>query len=245
MKIYTYYEDIGFKKQPELIEQWSISWQNNGFDTEVLTREDAKKSSFFNEYYDFVQEIHVAVKGEELPDDSYWLASQLEIVAWHTIQQPSFVSDYDIINKNWKFFGGLPSKVHWRDHCCPCFASGDSGGWKRYIEFLLKRKDKIIEWCQSENTKTRRTEFGDQDFLLALYNKCLLSSLLSVVDISRHQDRICRHYDPDELQTYKRMQIYHLGHNPTWMVAQKLGYKHKDLELYRVIAAKEIIEMQK
>lgn len=245
MKIYTYYEDIGFHSQLELIELWRQSWSNNGFEPIVLTREDAKKSDLYQEYYDFVQRVHEKSVGIELNDNSYWMAAQLEIVAWHTIQQSSFVSDYDIINKNWKFFGGLPSKVHWRDHCCPCFASGDGSGWKKYIAFLLNKEDKIIEWCISENKRTGRLEFGDQDFLLALYKKCLLSSLLSVVDMSRHQDRICRHYDPDELQTYKEMQIYHLGHSPTWGVAQKLGYKHKDLELYRVIAAKKIIEMQK
>ena len=245
MKIYTYYEDVGFHSQLELIELWKQSWSNNGFEPIVLTREDAKRSELYQEYYDFVQRVHEKSVGIELNDNSYWMAAQLEIVAWHTTQQPSFVSDYDIINKSWKFFGELPSKVHWRDYCCPCFASGDGSGWKKYIKFLLNREDKIIEWCISENKRTGRVEFGDQDFLVALYKKCFLSSLLSVVDISRHHNRICRHYDPDELQTYKRMQIYHLGHGPTWEVAKRLGYQHEDLELYRVIAAREIIEMQK
>ena len=35
------------------------------------------------------------------------------------------------------------------------------------------------------------------------------------------------------------MQIYHLGHGPTWEVAKRLGYQHEDLELYRVIAARD------
>ena len=81
--------------------------------------------------------------------------------------------------------------------------------------------------------------------LQPVYEKCDLSSILSVCDISRHQDRICRHYDPDELKKYPGMQIYHLGHDPSWMVAKRLGYRHQDLESYRVETAKRIIRTQK
>ena len=245
MKIYTYYEEVGFANQKQLIEQWSLSWQNNGFETHVLTRDDAKQSPLFNRYYDFVQDIHTAVAKKELIDSSYWMAAQLEIVAWHTIQSPSFISDYDVINKNWQFYGEINSKVHWRDHCCPCFASGDYKGWQRYLNFLFDNKDKIVPWCREENERSHRTKFGDQDFLVAVYEKCDLSSILSVCDISRHQDRICRHYDPDELKKYPGMQIYHLGHDPSWMVAKRLGYRHQDLESYRVETAKRIIRTQK
>ena len=58
MKIYTYYEDINFELQNNLLELWSISWKRYGFDPIILSREDAKKSPLYNEYYEFVQSVH-------------------------------------------------------------------------------------------------------------------------------------------------------------------------------------------
>ena len=57
MKIYTYYEDVGFKKQLELIEVWEESWRKQGFDPIVLNREDAKKSPLYQKYYVFTLDI--------------------------------------------------------------------------------------------------------------------------------------------------------------------------------------------
>ena len=80
MKIYTYYEDVGFRSQLELIELWKQSWSNNGFEPIVLSREDAKRSELYQEYYDFVQKIHKNISGKVLPENSYWLAAQLEML---------------------------------------------------------------------------------------------------------------------------------------------------------------------
>ena len=88
MKIYTYYEDVGFEKQSDLISQWKKSWKNYGFTPVVLERKDAEKSKFFAEYLEFIQRVHVASVGCELkdsPEDRYWIAAQLEILAFHTV----------------------------------------------------------------------------------------------------------------------------------------------------------------
>ena len=47
MKIYTYYEDINFNKQNELLELWKLSWSRHGYEPIVLNLEDAKKHSYF------------------------------------------------------------------------------------------------------------------------------------------------------------------------------------------------------
>ena len=43
MKIYTYYEEINFPQQKEMLELWRESWSKMGFETIVLGEEDAKK----------------------------------------------------------------------------------------------------------------------------------------------------------------------------------------------------------
>ena len=58
MKIYTYYEDVGFNYQTELIEVWRKSWSKQGFIPVVLNRIDAQKSPLYEKYYGFIQRIH-------------------------------------------------------------------------------------------------------------------------------------------------------------------------------------------
>ena len=246
MKIYTYYEDVGFKQQPELIELWKESWKRQGFDPIVLNREDAKKSPLYQKYYDFVQRVHKKSFGIELEDNSYWLAAQLEIVAWHTIKEPSFISDYDIINKNWKFKDNLFQKVHWRDDCCSCFASGSSWGWENYIQFLFNSEDCIIEWCKDCNRKNKRTEYGDQDFLIAVSN--LQDFRKKTVLITRGHFKLCvgidNTYGVNKDNRFENAQTYHLGHSSLYnIINNDPKYKDYDVDSLRIKIAKEIIGM--
>ena len=117
-KIYTYYENLN-DTDPEMHESllgvWEESWKKQGFDPIILSIDDAKKSSLFNQYMDLVQEVHIEVRGgaglkQKNPVHKYWLAAQREIAAFHTIQEPSFISDYDVINKSFRFDHKIDSK---------------------------------------------------------------------------------------------------------------------------------------
>ena len=121
MKIYTYYENVNFKKQKELLSLWRESWESNGFSTSILNRDDAKKSNLYNDYYNFIQRVHDKVSGKELPENGYWLAAQLEIVAFTSVTSPSYISDYDIINRNFNDTHEVSPKLHWRDFTQDCF----------------------------------------------------------------------------------------------------------------------------
>ena len=251
VKIYTYYENLGSDDQDihnQLLDIWEQSWKRQGFYPVVLSIDDAKRSSLFNQYMDLVQEVHKSVRGgagltEKNQTHKYWLSTQREIAAFHTIEEPSFISDYDVINKSFKFDHKLSSKLYWRDECCSCFASGDKHGWERYILFLLDQKTNIINWCKKYYEDQDRRCFGDQDFLEAVYHQNSLSDVLKIFDISRHYTKICRHYDPEEQKDYPNMEIYHLGHGSMWEGAHRLGYQHKDLNQYRLNMAKEIINV--
>jgi hypothetical protein len=163
MKIYTYYEDINFNKQDELLELWKLSWSQQGFDPIVLTLEDALNAKMHDEYIDLVIRVHKKI-GSKI--GGYWMAAQREIVAFTTIDEPSFISDYDVMNINFSPPDYVDNLVHWRDGRCTCFASGGSSGWVDYINFLYKNEEKITNGCKEIKLKTGRDQFGDQDFLV-------------------------------------------------------------------------------
>lgn len=236
MKIYTYYENINFKLQNELLDIWQKSWRQHGFEPILLSRDDAKKSCFFQEYYDFVQRVHEKSVHKILPENGYWLAAQLEIVSFHTIEEPSYISDYDMINNGFMPGETLESTVHWRNDACSCFASGDKYGWGKYIKFLFDQEQRIINWCQNESKRTGRTEFGDQDFLLAVKQ---LGINNKIYIMSRNLNILGAKYVPGEVNICK---IPHLSHNNMSEIQQKYPkYANHSRDQIRVISALEIL----
>lgn len=235
MNIYTYYEDVNFAKQPELIDVWKQSWEIGGFNPIVLSRDDAKKSPLYEEYYSFVQRVHKKSVGKTLLEGSYWLAAQLEIVAFSNIEEPSFFCDYDMINNGYEKF--LPeNKIHWRNRACSCFITGGKTGWLDYIEFLFENEDTIASWCYDWYKKTGRDVFGDQDFLIAIYDKGIKSD---VFEGSRNLDIIGARYIPDSENICKAIHVSHDNvskikkSHPKW-----INMKDDDIRLF---CAKEIL----
>lgn len=235
MNIYTYYEDVKFNKQTELLALWERSWKKNGFNPIVLGRKDAKKSFLYDEYYEFVQRVHKKISGKELLDGGYWLAAQLEIAAFTTIDSASYVSDYDIINRSFNDTHEISSRLHWRDNCCSCLASGSGIAWINYALFLIENEDKIIKWCLEEKEKTSRTEFGDQDFLLATYDAGLDRGIFSM----SQEMRMCNKYFPNQKIKHK---TYHISHSNMHEITTKYPkYKNHNHEDLRIIMGKEIL----
>jgi hypothetical protein len=235
MNIYTYYEDVKFNKQTELLAIWEKSWKRNGFNPIILGRKDAEKSSLYDKYYEFVQRVHRKISDEELPDGGYWLAAQLEIVAFTTVDCPSYMSDYDIINKSFYETSEVSSKLHWRDNCCSCFASGDGNSWKNYALFLMDNEDSIVEWCLQEKEKTKRKTFGDQDFLIAIHEIGLDKN---VFRMSREL-AMCEKYFPKQKSKHR---TYHISHRNMHEIKEKYTkYKDHDREELRILMGEEIL----
>lgn len=251
MKIYTYYEDVEFNYQTELIDIWRKSWSRQGFVPVVLTRVDAQKSPLYEEYYSFIQRIHKNVSNKILPENSYCLAAQLEIAAFTTIekQEPSYISDYDLINKDFQF-KPKEGKLHWRDECCSCFASSNGNNWIKYIKFLLTQENIITDWCLKEKLKTKKEYFHDQDFLIAIKDQGLEQN---VFKMSR-QPNLCKMYFP--AINSKNIKTYHISHNNIKeIIAIHKKYNntlninstdiiYDDLDKIRLNIAKEILSIQ-
>lgn len=235
MNIYTYYEDVNFKKQPELIDVWKRSWEIGGFNPVVLSRDDAKSSPLYEEYYSFVQRVHEKSVGKTLTEGGYWLAAQLEIVAFSTIEEPSFFCDYDMINNG--YAGFIPEdKVHWRNAACSCFVTGGKNGWLDYINFLFKNEDLIIDFCKQVNNQNGRIDFGDQDFLIAVYNKGIESGVFKG---SRDRKIIGDSYKPDSENICKAI---HVSHKNSFEIKESHSkWSNMAIDDIRLFCAKEIL----
>ncbi len=204
-KIYTYYENVNFKKQPELIDVWKQSWEASGFEPIVLGRDDAKKSPLYDDYYAFVQRVHKKATGAELPDNTYCIAAQLEIIAFTTVSQPSFFSDYDVICNGYEPFTP-EDKVHWLNKACSCFATGSKTGWYKYVDFLFENEDLIVNYCKQVQQKNGRDQFHDQDFLIPIFSKGIESD---VFEGSRNLDIVGSDYKPGSENICKALHISH------------------------------------
>lgn len=167
MNIYTYYGETNNPHgQQELLDIWLSNWRGKGWSPHILTKGMAKEAPLHDEYVDFVNRIHSRInKNNTFRDNTYAMEAQREIVAFTLIEQPSFISDYDVFNIN---YDTTPpeDKVHWRDALCTCFASGGSTGWTKYIQWIFTREQQILEGCVEEYNRSNRDCFHDQDFLI-------------------------------------------------------------------------------
>jgi len=243
MKIYTYYEPVDMAEQESLIELWKINWTQKGFDPVVLGIDDALSAPIHDEYMNFVHDIHSAIDPDTNIEGTYWLATQREIAAFTVIDEPSFVSDYDVFNVNFDPPREVEDYVHWRDARCTCFASGGSTGWNNYINWLFSMKDKIIEGCRGEVVATGRKTYTDQDFLV--YANPLTSILTKNNDLPflLYRDEnspigVCNKH----LNNLDAVNTIHFSHRDTNQVTE-IKEIHDNNELKRISLVKEILNM--
>ena len=102
MKICTYYEDIGFKKQQELIRLWYFSWASAGFEPVLLSLDDAKTHPLFDEFNKAMSELCENIQSKNKKhktNDQYVLSCHRRWLAYAAQEKENFlVSDYDVIS---------------------------------------------------------------------------------------------------------------------------------------------------
>lgn len=168
MKIYTYYENINFKQQDELVELWKQSWKSNGFDPVVLSLEDAKKSPFYEE---FVEKIYPLVLHiTEKPLNLYGVSCYLRWLAYSTQWDvDSFlVSDYDIINQHFTSNQLNESKdtISFMDRLCPCLAYGTAEQFLSFCKDIISITTTNLEQIKADYLKNKDRCYHDQNFLV-------------------------------------------------------------------------------
>jgi len=201
MKIYTYYEDLSFDSQEELIDLWKFSWKKQGYEPIVLTRSDAEKHKYYEKFISSLKEIGKYIIGKEL--EPYALSCHLRWLAYATQNDEKFyVSDYDVININYPIKEPIEN-LHLMDRYCPCFASGKPSQFldlcKVIVNLSLKKK-KLIK------NNFNGIHYHDQDFFY--HSKDFLPKRLVVAD---HRNLWFHPYLPDkDMEKYR---VIHFCHN--------------------------------
>lgn len=245
MKIYTYHQHVpGMGQQKEMIELWKTNWSKKGFEPIVLGIDDALSAPIHDEYMNFVHEIHNTIDPDVNIEDTYWLATQREIAAFTVIDEPSFVSDYDVFNVNFNIPSEVEDCVHWRDARCTCFASGGSNGWNNYINWLFSMKDKIIEGCQRELVATGRNKFTDQDFLVYANELTNISTPIDNIPFLLYRDEnspvdVC----DDHLDNIIDVNTIHFSHGGSNLKVTKVKEVFDTIELKRIFLIKKILKL--
>lgn len=160
-KIVTYHEEINFNKQQELVSLWSESWKRQGYDTIILSRNDAEQYFKFSEFVERMSALHKEIIGQDITE--YGLSCYFRWMAYASkdFREPIFFSDYDVINKN---FNRTPQdfNLHLMDGPCPCFGSGDSVGFNNLCEKFITVTEKRVEFLKS--IKRKMSCYHDQEF---------------------------------------------------------------------------------
>lgn len=195
--IATYFEDINFKNQKELLELWERSWKNKGFETIVLSEKDARKSPFFEEFSLAMKKIHRSVMGVNL--GRYGLSCYLRWLAYSTLPTKRlYVSDYDIININFNGFNDNGNKTSLELFCamCPCFAAGTPSQFLSLCELFVEKSRGNIEELKKKNF----VHYHDQEFFWGNFNDNDLDKEIQIQDLSikinKMQPGIAGFYDP-------------------------------------------------
>jgi hypothetical protein len=240
VNIYTYYQDVNFSNQQELIDLWKFSWSRQGFNPIVLTSKDALNADIHDEYIDFVTRVHKKI-GSKI--EGYYMAAQKEIAAFTTINEPSFVSDYDVMNINFSPPDYVDNLVHWRDGRCTCFASGGSSGWRDYIKFLYKNEEKITNGCNKIKLKTGREQFHDQDFLVhTKVSPNMKEKIKDIPFLAYRDENSPATLKQEHLNSVDLPKIIHVSHDCTSLINIE-NQNIEDIEDKRVYVAKKVLNL--
>jgi len=204
MKVFTYYEDINFKNQDNLLALWKKSWESHGFEAVVLSRVDAESHQFYEEFVDGLYKLNEDITTKPLT--KYGLSCWLRWLAYATqTEEKMYVCDYDVINHN--FFPENPDDVlHLLDGNCPCIASGTPSQFytlcQMFISVPEENKQKFIDLYK----ELKMIHYHDQEFF-TIYLKSIQPNGIKA---TRKRDLFFG--IPGEGEFWKK-QLVHYGHS--------------------------------
>lgn len=212
MKIYTYYEDFGFNNQLELIELWKQSWSKNGYDPVVLGEKDVETHGLYNNFCTVIKNIHKSIIGEEI--SAYGLSCFVRWLAYSNLNLHDrfYVSDYDIINKNYPVIYPI-DRLHLMDGHCPCIASGNSNDFQKLCHMFINVTLSNLEEIKIRNTSPH---YHDQEFFS--YNNKTLQQEKKLY-ITRSRPTIGEFYTYED--SHPDIKIFHVAHRNVFYMRKK------------------------
>lgn len=243
MKIYTYYEDINFKSQNQLLDLWKLSWLKQGFEPIILNLNHAKKHPYFKEFDTEMREIYYTITGKKI--SKYGMSCWFRWLAYATQNEEKFyVSDYDAINVN--FQPVEPNdNLHLMDHCCPFFASGTPKQFDNlchlFVDLTHERMNII---------KEQANHYHDQEFFL--YNFSLKhnesnAELMSKYNMlfTRKRPQIGGFYNPNIALDPEEIKVVHISHSNVAHIKKNNSiYKNIHPDQLRINMVKQILNIK-
>jgi hypothetical protein len=185
VKIYSYYDNIKFDNQKELVSLWKISWEKQGFIPIVLSSDDAKKNTYYEEFVTKLKYIHKEITGKEL--QQYGLSCYLRWLAYANQNEIDcfLMSDYDVINRNFEIddIKIESNEMNFLDRYCPCLAYGNSQSCFRFCKDIVDHSYKFKQNIIEEYKKNNCVWYHDQEFLVINHEKLKCNILTSYVDL--------------------------------------------------------------
>lgn len=225
MKIYTYYEEINFPQQKEMLELWRESWAKMGFEAIILNQEDAKKSPDYDLFVRKMQYIFREITTQELTP--YGLSCFVRWLAYSTVenkQEKFLVSDYDVINSGgWKASDPLIDGLHLFDDACPCMASGTALDFKKLCDLFFEITVKRIEILKEQANHYHDQEFFQYNFTRS-YNQ-------NADDLKKeHNITLTRKRNEDVAPFFPNpIRAYHVSHHNVGILMKKYPEKYGSL----------------
>lgn len=236
MKVFTYFENINFKHQEELLHLWKISWKQRGFDPIVLDREHAKQHDYYNTYIEQLKALHLDVLNTPLCE--YGLSCYLRWLAYATLEtdSPFYVMDYDIINTGLDVIEleNIDSQLHLMSWCCPCFVSGTPKQFEDLCKkFIYISKDNIEKSRQLHKKRNIGNFYHDNEFFI--FHKDLLDK-----EIKFTQSDKVPAFDRDQDMKSKAVHVSHFRTEQDYL-KQFNDCPGPEIEKHRIKICKELL----
>ena len=163
MKVYTYYEEVGFPDQKIILDIWRKNWANKGFQPIVLKRRHAESHFLFNKYANTLNKRHKLFLKRNI--NEYGLSCYFRWLAYANLnmKETFLVSDYDVINVSLKESNIVG--FNFMCNLCPCLISGNSKDFLALSKFFIEYSHKI----------KKISNFHDQDILAHAGREYLLN----------------------------------------------------------------------
>lgn len=163
-KIYTYYDDLRWAFQKDLLDIWTDNWKSMGFEPLIVRKEDAMSHDLYKYFDESLKKIHLKLY-ETSNINSYISSCWHRWLAYATIapsNESFYVSDYDVFNTGW-YPQKTEEKLHLMSDRCPCLASGTSLQFEELCHQFISLSEKNIEKIKKENTDP---VYHDQNFFV-------------------------------------------------------------------------------
>lgn len=234
MNIYTYYQNINFSNQVDILNLWNKSWVDNGFNANILSIEDAKKSVFYNDFINELNDINIQISGKKMT--MYGMSCYLRWLAYSTLEtnEMFYVSDYDVINNGFQSVDEPIDKLNHLGGHCPCFARGTPSQFFSFCNDIIKISKQYISELKEKYNENKCVHYNDQEFLHL--NKNIIIDLYHVVNNRKYISQY-DYFDDDIMNK----NLIHVSHSSIYKIKNVDEFKNNNDCENRIIVIKNIL----